>query len=147
MIKCTDLETDVSSIRFPSRSVELLAKLLGCADLIGQMADRIYLEKLFYLFREFKEGQISTYADELDLLQKTLAFFPMIEKRVQDQLGGYDALAKPHFNRRWGVPENLYRVAIERQQQYLSRILAPPDKDLSKYLRRKKIVQKMIAGR
>ncbi|MEJ2158073.1 MAG: hypothetical protein P8X96_22320 [Desulfobacteraceae bacterium] len=144
MIQCTDLETDVTSIRFPSTNVELLAKLLGCADLIGQMADRIYLEKLFYLFREFKEGQVKAYADEWDLLNKTLAFFPMVEKRVKEQLGGYDALAQPHFRRRWGISENLYRVAIDRQHQYLSYILSQPDKDLSKFLRRKNIVQKML---
>lgn len=147
MIHCTDLETDISSIQFSSRKVELLAKLLGCADLIGQMADRIYLEKLFYLYREFEEGQVKAYADEMDLLQKTLAFFPMVEKRVKEQLGGYDALAKPHFARRWGKSENFYRIAIERQYQYLSYILSQPDKDLSKFLRRKQIVQKLLRDR
>lgn len=147
MIHCTDLETDISSVRFSSRTVELLAKLLGCADLIGQMADRIYLEKLFYLYREFEEGQVKAYADEMDLLQKTLAFFPMVEKRVEEQLGGYDALAQPHFSRRWGISENLYRVAIDRQRQYLSYILSQPDKDLGKFLRRKQIVQKLLKSR
>jgi hypothetical protein len=147
MIHCTDLDTDISSIQFSSRKVELLAKLLACADLIGQMADRIYLEKLFYLYREFEEGQVRAYADEMDLLQKTLAFFPMVKKRVKEQLGGYDALAKPHFARRWGISKNFYRVAIERQHQYLAYILSQPDKDLSKFLRRKQIVQKLLKNR
>jgi hypothetical protein len=147
MIHCTDLETDVSSVRFSSRNVELLAKLLGCADLIGQMADRIYLEKLFYLYREFEEGQVTQYADEMDLLQKTLAFFPMVAKRVEEQLDGCDAFAQPHFTRRWGISENLYKVAIERQQQYLSFILSQPDKDIGKFLRRKQIVQKILEAR
>ncbi len=144
MIQCTDLETDIASLHFPSGAVEMLAKLLGCADLIGQMADRIYLEKLFYLFKEFEEGQVTAYTDELDLLRKTLAFFPMVQKRVKEQLGGYDKFAKPHFNRRWGVSENLYQVAIERQQQYLAHIMAQPDQDLSKHLRRKKIVREIL---
>ncbi len=147
MIQCTDLDTDISSIQFPSGSVELLSKLLGCADLIGQMADRIYLEKLFYLFKEFEEGQVTAYSDEMDLLQKTLAFFPLVQKRVKEQLGGYDRLAKPHFNRRWGVSVNLYQVAIERQHHYLEEILAKPGKDISKHLRRKKIVHKILKER
>lgn len=147
MIHCTDLDTDISSAEFPSQQVELLSKLLGCADLIGQMADRIYLEKLFYLFKEFEEGQVTAYTDEMDLLQKTLAFFPMVQKRVKEQLGGYDELTKPHFNRRWGVSQNLYRVAIDRQHQYLSQILAQPGQDISKHLRRKKIVQKILNER
>ena len=147
MIQCTDLDTDISSIQFPSGNVELLSKLLGCADLIGQMADRIYLEKLFYLFKEFEEGQVTAYSDEMDLLQKTLAFFPLVQKRVKEQLGGYDRLAKPHFNRRWGVSVNLYQVAIERQHHYLEEILAKPGKDISKHLRRKKIVHKILKER
>ena len=147
MIQCTDLDTDISSIEFPSRNVELLAKLLGCADLVGQMADRIYLEKLFYLFKEFEEGQVTAYSDEMDMLQKTLDFFPMVHKRVKEQLGGYDKLAKPHFNRRWGISGNLYQVAIERQHQYLAGILAKPDQDISKCLRRKKIVQDILTAR
>ncbi len=147
MIHCTDLETDVTSVQFPSQPVELLAKLLGCADLIGQMADRIYLEKLFYLYKEFEEGMVTSYADEMDLLHKTLAFFPMVRKRVDEQLGGYDRLAKSHFIRRWGISQNLYRVAIERQQQYLAQILDQSAGDLSKFLRRKKIVQKILAER
>jgi len=144
MIQCTDLDTDIAAIQFPSQQVELLAKLLGCADLIGQMADRIYLEKLFYLFKEFEEGQVTIYSDEMDMLQKTLAFFPMVQKRVKEQLGGYDKLARPHFNRRWGVSVNLYQVAIERQHQYLAKILADPAQDISKCLRRKKIVHEIL---
>jgi hypothetical protein len=76
MILCTDLGIDIASLSFSSPRVELLGKLLGCADLIGQMADRIYLEKLFYLYREFEEGKVLDYADEMDLLAKDPLVFP-----------------------------------------------------------------------
>lgn len=144
MIKCTDLNVDVSTLQFPSHTVELLAKLLGCADLIGQMADRIYLEKLFYLHREFEEGQVSGFTDEMDLLTHTLGFFPMVEQRLKHQLGGYDELAKAHFARRWSISKNLYRVTIEKQRKHLERILAHPDRDPSLLLRRKQIVETIL---
>lgn len=147
MIHCSDLSVDVSKIQFPSRAVKLLAQLLACADLIGQMGDRTYLEKLFYLYREFEEGQVSQYQDELDLLTQTLAFFPMVEKRLKEQLGGYDALALPHFSRRWGVPRNLYREAIEKQRLYLEHIVDHLDQDPSKFLRRKQIVEKLLTAK
>jgi GNAT superfamily N-acetyltransferase len=147
MIHCTDLSVDVSKMKFPSRGVELLAKLLACADLIGQMGDRTYLEKLFYLYGEFEEGQVSHYQDELDLLGQTLAFFPMVEKRLEEQLGGYDALALKHFSRRWGVPRNLYREAIEKQRSYLTHIVAHLDQDPGKFLRRKQIVEKLLMAK
>lgn len=141
MIHCTDLDVDVSAVEFPSRATELLAKLLGCADLIGQMADRIYLEKLFYLYREFQEGQVSEYKDEMDLLTKTLSFFPAMADRIYRQLGGYDQFALAHFKARWNITRNLYQVSIGRQERYLKHILAHPEKDPSKFLRRKNIVR------
>ena len=145
MIQCTDLDADISAIRFPSPQVEILAKLLGCADLMGQMADRIYLEKLFYLYREFEEGQVSEYSDEMDLLGKTLSFFPYVAQRFREQLGGYDQLAKAHFTARWNISRDLYRATIEKQKRYLEHILSHPDCDPAKFLRRKNIVAHILS--
>jgi len=55
MILCTDLGLNISTIDFPSAEVELLSKMLGAADLLAQMADRTYLEKLLFLYYEYKE--------------------------------------------------------------------------------------------
>lgn len=144
MIQCTDLDVDVASVRFSSKADELLGKMLGCADLIGQMADRIYLEKLFYLYREFKEGKVRGYRDEMDLLAKTLAFFPMVADRIENQLDKLDQLAAAHFNNRWNIPQNLYHLAINRQKAYLQKILARQDSDPADFLRRKRIVQNLV---
>ncbi len=144
MIQCTDLDTQVETIRFSSKPEALLGKILGCADLIGQMADRIYLEKLFYLYREFREGQVQGYSDEMDLLTKTLGFFPFVAGRIKNQLEGLDQLAGAHFKSRWNISQNLYEVAIERQRLYLMQILARPNQDPAVFLRRKRIVGGII---
>jgi hypothetical protein len=145
MILCTDLDSQIATIPFPTKTEEQLGKMLACADLIGQMADRIYLEKLFYLYREFKEGQVLGYRDELDLLAKTLAFFPLMADRMQNQLDKLDQLAAVHFKSRWNIPQNLYTVAINRQKEYLTKILARPDQNPANFLRRKNIVHNILA--
>ncbi len=142
MIHCTDLKVDVAEVDFPSPKAGLLAKLLACADLIGQMADRIYLEKLFYLYREFEEGRTSPYKDEMDLLSQTLDFFPAMAERIRDQLDACDELALAHFKVRWDIGENLYQVAIRRQERYLRHILSHPEVDPSRFLRRKNLVRR-----
>jgi hypothetical protein len=109
------------------------------------MADRVYLEKLFYLYQEFKEGQVLGYSDEMDLLSKTLAFFPLVADRMKKQLDNLDQLAAVHFKSRWNIPLNLYDVAIFRQKEYLTKILARPDQNPAKFLRRKNIVHNIIA--
>ena len=41
MIHCTDMDIDPRTVTFESQAYKLLGKMLGVADLIGQMADRI----------------------------------------------------------------------------------------------------------
>jgi hypothetical protein len=144
MVRCTDLDTDIDSLSFPSETVAVLAKMLGVADLIGQMADRIYLEKLFYLFREFKEAQVGDYKDEMDLLSNTLAFIDSMLQRNAEQLDGLDQLTLAHFRKRWNIPRHLYGEAIDKQKLYLKHILSHPKQDPSLFLRRKRIVKKCI---
>jgi len=73
MILCTDLDVDLATIQFPYADVALLGKVLAAADLLAQMADRTYLEKLVFLYEEFREGQVSGYRNELDLLRNRRA--------------------------------------------------------------------------
>lgn len=145
LIQCTDLDCDVAEMNFPSNTVAMLGKLLACADLIGQMADRIYLEKLFYLFREFKEGRIAGYRDELDLLTKTLAFFDAVAHRMKNNLGGVDKWLNAHFKVRWNISENLYQVAMQKHKTYLAEILSHPEEKPDTLLRRKQIVRQLLS--
>lgn len=52
MLRCTGLETRMAEINFLSKENEVLGHMLGTADLLGQMADRTYLERLPFLYRE-----------------------------------------------------------------------------------------------
>ncbi|MBC8417188.1 MAG: hypothetical protein ISR62_00340 [Desulfobacteraceae bacterium] len=143
MILCTDLSVDISTITFPSITVELLGKMLGAADLLAQMSDRKYLEKLLFLYYEFKEGMVDGYESEADILRKTVGFYDFIANRIETTLDGVDRFIVPHLAARWNIHVNLYHEAIQSQKDYLLQILAIPDSDPRDHLRREKIVDKV----
>ena len=143
IILCTDLAVDISSIVFTSDKVELLGKMLGSADILAQMSDRIYLEKLLFLYYEFKEAGIGDYESEVDLLQKTLAFYDFIAQRLQTTLDATERFVSSHFASRWEIHANLYHVAIENQRNYLKKILEIQDSDPRDHLKRDGIVDKI----
>jgi len=135
VILCTDLSIDFKTIVFSSPETELLGKMLGAADLLAQMADRTYLEKLLFLYREFSEANIGNYEGEVDLLKKTVAFYDFIAHRLENTLDASDRFMVSHFAVRWNIPKNLYHESISRQKNYLSQILQKSS-DPRKYLRR-----------
>jgi hypothetical protein len=143
MILCTDLGADVAGIPFASRDVEMLGKMLGTADILAQMADRTYLEKLLFLYHEFREGKVGDYADEEDLLRKSVAFFDFALNRLRQTLGGVDRFMTSHFASRWGLQANLYNEAIERHRKYLTEALEKPDFSPEVYLKRDGIVKQV----
>ena len=143
IITCTDLSTDITEICFPSREIELLGKLLGTADLLGQMADRTYLEKLLFLFYEFRDGGVMGYDNELDLLKKTRDFYAMVRKRITKDLSGVNEYARHHFKARWDLDRDLYSEAVENHISYLRFILKHHEKDYRDYLRRGGLVRRL----
>jgi len=136
MICCTDLSVDLQTLFFPSPEIELLGKMLGAADLLAQMADRTYLEKLLFLYNEFSEAKIGGYESEVDLLKKTAAFYEFIARRLKTSLDASDRFMTSHFKDRWNIPGNLYHESILRQKKYLDQILQDSSDPL-KYLRRR----------
>jgi hypothetical protein len=143
MILYTDIQRDVSEVPRPDEKSELLGKMLAAADLLSQMADRIYLEKLLYLYYEFKEGEVGGYSNEEDLLRQTPGFYRFIDDRLEKMLGNkIEEYMRSHFNERWDKDQNLYRVAIQRQRRYLINVLDHADNGLLDYLRRAGIVEK-----
>ena len=58
MIKCTELFFPMGDIPFNSEEVWTMGKVVGTADLVAQMADRNYQEKLPLLFMEFQEAGV-----------------------------------------------------------------------------------------
>jgi hypothetical protein len=145
MILCTDIRMEITASLFSSSSVELLGRVLNAADLLAQMADRIYLEKLLFLYHEYKEGNTGNYESEVDLLRKTIGFYEYIERRLSPVMDRVNAFMIAHLTARWGVSTNLYTEAIERQKEYLKKILAIPNADPRDFLNRYGILDKVRA--
>jgi hypothetical protein len=141
MIHCTDLNVDPASIPFPDPGTDRIGKVLGTADVLAQMADRTYLEKLLFLFYELNEARIEDYVDELELLRRSDDFYRRMVVRFKDQLGSADRFMAYHFKSRWQIDEDLYQRAINNQQAYLNEILKKEGIDLLKRLRRGRIAE------
>ncbi len=122
-INYTGLGTEIETINSFDNSYDLMGQMLGTADLVGQMADHAYLEKLLYLAKEFKEGCVPGYEDEDVLLQKTKDFYLSSRKRLKNEYGNVVRFLKNHFKKRWDVDKNVYLVSIQNQIDYLEYIL------------------------
>ena len=133
-LQCTGIDVKIKDIQFESHEHEILGDILGTADLIGQMADRHYLIKLQFLYEEFKEGGLSTFADELDLLKATLDFWEFTKQRFLTEYGNVDRYLRDHFRVRWGIDRDLDREAIERNIKCLKFILDHHEADFRRYI-------------
>jgi hypothetical protein len=120
MIRCTILAERPGEFHFCDDKMKILGYTLGAADIIAQMADRQYLEKLPSLFKEFQEGGLSGYMSELELLEKTDEFYNSTAiKRLDGDFQGIAANVRAHFRERWHIDEDLYSEAIEQNIFYL----------------------------
>jgi hypothetical protein len=126
LLRCTGLDVKINEIQFQTREHEILGQILGTADLIGQMANDNYLEKLPYLYDEFKEGGVPGYNNKLDLLKKTPAFWEMVKERFVNELGQVDRYLRDYLRVLWGINQDLYRQAIDRNIERLQVLLAAP---------------------
>jgi hypothetical protein len=127
LVHFTGYEIDIDDIRVEDPRDRLLGCLVGTADLIGQMSDRMYLEKCReFLYKEFVWGRIARealpdgrevvrYASPEDLVLKTPAFYEGVARaRIDRKLGGADRYAEVHFG-----SANLYQSEIDRNFGFL----------------------------
>jgi hypothetical protein len=145
ILNCTGLKEKVREIEFTAPNIRLLGLMLGTADLLGQMADRHYLEKLVFLFHEFQEANIDTFSSELDLLKKTIDFYEATKKRFATDFGGVNRYMASHFQNRWETDDDLYQTGIERNIRYLNIVLKSDEAEYRHHLRRAdlmKIIEK-----
>jgi hypothetical protein len=124
MMRHTELGYDLSQCNFPNARIRLLGQIVGSADLVGQMADRIYLEKLLFLYLEFKEAELGGYKDMHDLLKKTRGFYELVRKLLDNEYGGVYQRLTQHFKNWVGIERNFYLESIERNIVYLDKVLA-----------------------
>jgi hypothetical protein len=143
IILCTDLAVAIPSIDFPSAIVELMGKLLNAADLMAQMSEAIYLEKLLFLYHEFVEGKVNGFNGEVDLLRKTVGFYDIVLQRFEPLVDDFDRFLHRHFEARWQIDANPYQQSMIQQRNYLVEILNIPNADPRDHLRQPDIVAKV----
>jgi len=136
LIESTDLKTDFARIAFPSEEEQDAGAILGSADILGQMSDRAYLEKLLFLYHEFREAGIPGYETEFDILKKTRDFYKVVRGRLRDTYLHVFELAHHHFRERYEINQNLYIVAVDRQMAYLERIIGDENTNFRHKLKR-----------
>jgi hypothetical protein len=135
LVHFTGYEMEIDEIRIEDPRDRMIGCLVGTADLIGQMSDRMYLEKCReFLYQEFVWGKIARerlpdghevvrYASAEDLIIKTPGFYEYVARtRIQKKLGGVDRYAEAHFD---GL--NLYQSEIERNMDFLRQTIETAD--------------------
>ncbi|MGH8686563.1 MAG: hypothetical protein ACREVQ_02535 [Burkholderiales bacterium] len=135
LVHFTGYEMDIDDILLHDPRDRLLGCLVGTADLIGQMSDRLYLEKCReFLYPEFVWGHIARetladgreivrYASPDDLMLKTPGFYEYVARaRIEKKLGGVDRYAAAHFD-----GPNLYQTEIDRNMGFLKNAIEQAD--------------------
>jgi len=131
LVHFTGYEMDVDDIQVDDLRDRTMGCMVGAADLIGQMSDRMYLEKVHdFLYEEFVWGQIAReqmpdgrevvrYSSPNDLILKTPGFYEYVARaRIDKKLGGVDRYAEAHFG-----GASLYQSEIDRNMDFLRRTI------------------------
>ena len=137
MMLCTDPSLSPDSIVFSNIEAMLAGHVLGTADILAQMADDIYLEKLPLLFLEFTEAGITDFTSEYDLFMKTMGFYSFMRSKMRNRLSNVIASMPAHFLDRYGFERDFYSEAVERNMDYLADLLDSLGPDYAQGLRRR----------
>jgi len=142
LVHFTGYEMDIEDIRVDDVRDRMVGCMVGAADLIGQMSDRMYLEKVrHFLYEEFVWGKIAReqmpdgrevirYSSADDLMIKTPGFYEYVARaRIDKKLGAVDRYAEAHFD-----GANLYQSEIDRNLSFLREAIATSE--LARRLRR-----------
>jgi hypothetical protein len=135
LVHYTGYEMEIEDIPVADLRDRLVGCMVGTADLIGQMSDRMYLEKVRqFLYEEFVWGKIAReqlpdgkevvrYSSADDLIIKTPGFYEYVARtRIDKKLDGADRYAESHF----GGP-NLYQSAIDCNMDFLRETIETAD--------------------
>ena len=136
IIESTEYIKDFNSIQYISEEEKVAGAILGTADLIGQMANRNYLEKLLFLYYEFKEANIDGFNSEFDLVRKTIGFYEMTIKRFKESFMNIHEFAQDHFSQRFSIDANIYMDAIENNISYLKQIISDDTSNFRQKMKR-----------
>jgi hypothetical protein len=117
--------------------------MVATADIIGQVADRTYLEKLLFLFQELSEVHVLGFKTELDLLESTLDSYRQAQHRMTHDLGNVKSYFLRHFMNRWEISYDMYGDAIESNISYLSHLLENHRNDYREKLQRGGLLKRL----
>ena len=123
IIMSTILTLPLEEILFRSEETKIMGMILGSADLIAQMSDRIYLEKLPLLLQEFEEANMPGFETPLELFKNTEEFYHSVARtRLKEELGNVASAALYHFRERWDIDCDLYAQSITNNIEYLKKV-------------------------
>ncbi len=144
VIMLTDHRKHPDWVTFDNLQQQRAAYATATADLIGQMANREYLERVLFLYYEFEEAQMGGFADIHDLLEKTTAFYNMTKGRLDTDLQGMSAILARHFGQQTGVDRNFYQESIDRNLAYLGSVVGTEREHRLEKLKRGGVVEKVL---
>jgi hypothetical protein len=122
LIMCSILNLPPKEIPFRSREIETLGKIIGSADLLAQMADKYYCEKLLLLYQKVDKDGLAN-SPEFDPKKNREEFYrKTVKKRLHDDFSNVSQYMIKHFLHRWKIDRDLYTEAIEKN---IERCLMP----------------------
>ena len=144
VIMLTDHRKHPDWVKFDSIQQQRAAYATATADLIGQMANREYLERVILLYFEFEEARLGGFADIHDLLEKTTAFYNLTKGRLDKDLQGLSVNLARHFAHSQGKERNFYQESIERNLAYLGGVVGVERGRRFDKLRRGHVVEEVL---
>jgi hypothetical protein len=144
VILLTDHRKHPDWVKFDTPQQQRAAYATATADLIGQMANREYLERLLLLYFEFEEARMGNFLDIHDLLEKTTAFYRATKARLDQDLNGLSTLLLQHFGQQQGAERNFYTESIDRNLGYLERVIQIERTHRLDFLKRGGVVEKVL---
>ena len=144
VILLTDHRQHPGWVSFDNLQQQRAAYATATADLIGQMANREYLERVLLLYFEFEEAQMGGFADIHDLLEKTTAFYRMTKGRLDQDLNGMSVCLTRHFGKQLGAERNFYQESIDRNLDYLDCVVKTGRERRFERLKRGGVVERVL---
>jgi hypothetical protein len=144
VILLTDHRKPSNWVKFDSLQQQRAAYATATADLIGQMANREYLERLLLLYFEFEEAGMGGFADIHALLEGTTAFYRITKGRLDHELNGLSSHLGRHFSKEQDADRNFYTESIDRNLDYLEHVVRMERERRLGCLKRGGVVEKVL---
>jgi hypothetical protein len=137
LVHFTGYERDIDTIRVDDPVLRRVGEMLGTADIIAQMSDRCYLEKVRErLYPEFVLGGIArrklpggrtvtVFKSGDDLVRKTPGFYRNATKRLDEKLHRAYVCAEGHFG-----GQNLYIEEMNKNVKHAAVAVSASERGL-----------------